>query len=110
MSNVLITGTSSGFGFLTAKTLVGAGHRVFAGVRDMGGKGAQALKDIAASSDGKLTLISLDVIDQESVDRAAERAISEGGHLDVVINNAGLSAAGYLEGYTPEQFEQVFDI
>src|SRR5262245_61418565 len=59
MSNVLITGTSSGFGFLIAKTLVGAGHRVFAGVRDMGGKGAQALKDVAASSDGKLTIISL---------------------------------------------------
>lgn len=110
MSNVFITGTSSGFGFLTAKTLVGAGHRVFAGVRDMGGKGAQALKDVAASSNGNLTLVSVDVVDGESVDRAVGRAISEAGNLDVVINNAGLSAAGQLEGYTPEQFEQVFDV
>lgn len=112
MSNVFITGTSSGFGLLTAKTLLAAGHTVFAGMRDRG-KGAEAvaaLEEAAKSSSGKLSILMVDVVDTDSVDRAVARAISEAGHLDVVVNNAGLSATGWLEGYTPEQFESVFDV
>jgi NAD(P)-dependent dehydrogenase (short-subunit alcohol dehydrogenase family) len=112
MSNVFITGTSSGFGFLIAKTLLGAGHNVFAGMRDQG-KAAEkvaALKDAAASSKGSLQILMVDVAEVESVDRAVGKVIAEAGHIDVVVNNAGISAAGYLEGYTPEQFEKVFDV
>jgi NAD(P)-dependent dehydrogenase (short-subunit alcohol dehydrogenase family) len=113
MSNVLITGTSSGFGFLTVKTLLGAGHNVFAGMREPNGRNkeaAAALRDAASSSSGKLTILDLDVTDTASVERAVGEAITAAGHLDVVVNNAGLGTWGYLESYTPEQFQAIFDV
>jgi NAD(P)-dependent dehydrogenase (short-subunit alcohol dehydrogenase family) len=113
MSNVLITGTSSGFGFLTVKTLLGAGHNVFAGMRDPSGRNADAaaaLRDAASSSSGKLTILDLDVVDTASVGRAVDEAIKAAGHLDVVVNNAGLGTVGQMEGFTPEQFHRVFDV
>jgi NAD(P)-dependent dehydrogenase (short-subunit alcohol dehydrogenase family) len=113
MSNVLITGTSSGFGFLTVKSLLGAGHSVFAGIRDRGGRGAKAaaaLSDVAATSSGTLSILDLDVTEAESVERAVAKAIAAAGHLDVVVNNAGLGTVGQIEGFTPEQFQRVFDV
>jgi NAD(P)-dependent dehydrogenase (short-subunit alcohol dehydrogenase family) len=113
MSNVLITGTSSGFGFLTVKSLLGAGHNVFAGMREPSGRNkdaAAALRDAAASSSGKLNILDLDVLDTASVERAVGEAITAAGHLDVVINNAGVGAWGYAESYTPEQFQRLFDV
>jgi NAD(P)-dependent dehydrogenase (short-subunit alcohol dehydrogenase family) len=113
MSNVLITGTSSGFGFLTVKSLLGAGHNVFAGMREPNGRNkeaAAALRDAASSSSGKLTVLDLDVTDTASVERAVGEAITAAGHLDVVVNNAGLGSWGYIESYTPEQFQRIFDV
>jgi NAD(P)-dependent dehydrogenase (short-subunit alcohol dehydrogenase family) len=113
MSNILITGTSTGFGFLTVKTLLGAGHVVFATMRDSTGRNAEkvaALKDAAASAPGTLHVLDLDVTREPSVNRAVAEAIATAGHLDVVINNAGQSTMGQLEAFTPEQFQAVFDI
>jgi NAD(P)-dependent dehydrogenase (short-subunit alcohol dehydrogenase family) len=113
MSNVLITGTSSGFGLLIVKSLLGAGHNVFAGMRDPSGRSAQAaaaLRDVASSSSGKLSVLELDVLDTASVERAVDEAIKAAGHLDVVVNNAGGGTVGQTEGFTPEQFQQVFDL
>ena len=48
---VIITGASSGFGLLTAKTLADKGHHVFASMRDIGGKNkaaAESLRSFAA--------------------------------------------------------------
>jgi NAD(P)-dependent dehydrogenase (short-subunit alcohol dehydrogenase family) len=113
MSNILVTGTSTGFGFLTVKTLLNAGHVVFATMRDSTGRNADkvaALKDAAASASGTLHLLDLDVTKDASVNRAVADAIATAGHLDVVVNNAGVGTVGQLEGFTAEQFQQVFDI
>lgn len=113
MSNVFISGTSSGFGFLSVKSLLGAGHHVFAGMREPSGRNAPAaaaLRDAAASSSGKLTILDLDVTDTASVEQAVGEAITAAGHLDVVINNAGIGTWGYAESYTPEQFQRLFDV
>jgi NAD(P)-dependent dehydrogenase (short-subunit alcohol dehydrogenase family) len=44
------------------------------------------------------------------VDAAVAAALADGGHLDVVVNNAGIAAIGVSEAYTPEQFEQLYAI
>lgn len=111
--NILITGTSSGFGLLTVRTLAAKGHTVFASMRGVEGKNAAVAAEIRASAerDGqKIHVIELDVTDQASVDRAVGRILERDGHLDVVVNNAGVAGVGLTEAYTIEQVQQMFDV
>jgi NAD(P)-dependent dehydrogenase (short-subunit alcohol dehydrogenase family) len=71
----------------------------------------------AASRRGKevcgrqyLRTIELEVASQESVDAAVQRIVSENGHLDVVIHNAGHMVFGPAEAFTPEQLAELYDI
>jgi len=108
-SSVLITGSSSGFGELTARLLAEKGYRVIASMRGVSGKNenkARALRDWAADKGYALEVIELDVTDQASVDAAIEQA----GQIDVVVNNAGIGGAGVMETFTVEQHRQVFDV
>ena len=90
--NIVITGTSSGFGNLTAKTLAKDGHHVFASMRGLTSKNfgaAQELRQWAQSQEVTLEVIELDVTDQTSVDRGISSILNKVGHIDVVVNNAG---------------------
>ncbi len=110
--SVLITGTATGMGFVTAKTLVQLGHTVFATMRDVDGRNAgpaAALRDQTASAPGKLHVLELDVTNDDSVTRAVGQALEQ-GPLDVVINNAALGTLYQLEAFTPAQFQAVFDV
>jgi NAD(P)-dependent dehydrogenase (short-subunit alcohol dehydrogenase family) len=111
--NILVTGSSSGFGKLIAQTLAKDGHRVFASMRGVNGKNATAatmLGEWAAGQKAKLEVVELDVIDQVSVDKAVSTILDMAGHLDVVVNNAGTGNVGVLEGYTLAQVQTIFDI
>jgi NAD(P)-dependent dehydrogenase (short-subunit alcohol dehydrogenase family) len=111
--NVLITGTSTGFGRETAERLARRGDIVFATMRDVSGRNAQhreTLEGLASDEGLRLRVLELDVTDQHSVDSAIAAALEEAGDLDVVINNAGVAAIGVTEAFTPEQFEQIFAV
>lgn len=110
---VLITGASTGFGRETAERLARRGHRVFATMRDIGGRNAphRAAMDTLASREGlALEVLELDVTEDGSVTGAVDEALRRAGHLDVVINNAGIAGLGVTEAYTPEQFARIFDV
>ena len=110
---VLITGASTGFGRDAAERLARRGHQVFATMRDIKGRNAEhreALERLAAREEIRLQVLELDVTDEESVQNAVRGALHAAGHLDVVINNAGVAGIGVTEAFTPEQFQQMFDI
>ena len=112
-SNVLITGSSTGFGRDAAQRLARRGHRVFATMRDIDGRNAPhriALENLATDEGLPLRVLELDVTSDESVSNAVASALDEAGYLDAVINNAGYAGLGITEGYTPEQFQQMFDV
>ena len=112
-STVLITGASTGFGRDASERLARRGHRVFATMRDVDGRNAShrdALEELAAREKLWLRVIELDVRCDESVQRAVDTALREAGHLDVVVNNAGVLGIGVTEAYTPEQFQRLFDV
>lgn len=105
---ILITGASSGFGRDTAETLAAAGHKVFAGVRDIGGRNADVAAQLRAKA---IEVAELDVTSDASVDAALADVLAKtGGRLDVVINNAGLASAGVSETFTPDQVRTLFDV
>lgn len=113
--NILITGAAAGFGSLIARSLVAAGHTVFASMRDPNGRNAakaEALVGFARGKDGKLQVLELDVLKEASVNSAVRKASESAGGLDVVVNNAGVAhgMGTYGEAVSMEQFERSFDI
>lgn len=109
---VLVTGASSGFGAMTVRALADAKHVVHAGMRDIGGRNAQAAEAVrryAAEHSVTLRPIKMDVSDQASVDGAVAAVLAEAGRIEVVIHNAGHMVLGPTEAFTPEQVAAVYD-
>ncbi|MET7282250.1 SDR family oxidoreductase [Kribbella sp. NPDC005582] len=105
---VLISGASSGFGALTARALVDAGHTVYAGMRDIAGRNANAAADAKAYSPD-LRAVELDVSSESSAQQAVDTIVAEQGRIDVLIHNAGHMVTGPAEAFTPEQLLDLYD-
>jgi NAD(P)-dependent dehydrogenase (short-subunit alcohol dehydrogenase family) len=109
----LITGCSSGFGELIARTLAADGHRVYAtmrGIQSRNATAAESLRQWAREQDLALDVLELDVTDDESVNAAVARALASAEGVDVVVNNAGASAIGPLEAFSIEQMAALLDL
>lgn len=92
MKRVLVTGGNRGIGFAIAKGMSSKGCDVIVGSRDLGA-GNDAASRICASA------VQLDVARPESI----AHAVTEMGHVDILINNAGiLGSGGVLDD--PEDF------
>jgi NAD(P)-dependent dehydrogenase (short-subunit alcohol dehydrogenase family) len=110
---IVITGASSGFGALAARALAKAGHTVYASMRDTGGHNAsqvEAAKQFSLENKVDLRAIELDVLSEESANAAVQKIVTDHGHLDVVIHNAGHMVFGPLEAFTPQQLAELYDI
>lgn len=83
MTVTLITGANKGLGHETARRLIGLGHTVYIGARSV--ERGQAA---AAELGGRF--VQLDVTDDASVAAAMGVIAERDGHLDVLVNNAGI--------------------
>jgi NAD(P)-dependent dehydrogenase (short-subunit alcohol dehydrogenase family) len=103
MTITLITGGNRGIGHETARRLIAAGHIVWIGARDTD-RGRRAAEALGAS------FVQLDVTDDDSVAAAADTVRVEAGHLDVLINNAGvLGDVTSPEDMTVDQLRAVYE-
>ena len=80
---VLITGTNSGFGYLTAKGAAERGHTVYATMRDIEGRNAEKANELNAIEN--VNVIELDVTNAEGVKKALSGVIDKEGRLDVLL-------------------------
>lgn len=111
-ANVLVTGASSGFGYGTVCRLARRGHRVFATMRasqDRNATSRRALEELTSREGLALEVLEMDVLDEASVNACVQEAFARAGHLDVVVNNAGIASLGLAEAFTPEQYLHVYD-
>lgn len=108
---VLITGTSSGLGLSTALALAARGWVVFASMRN---PDRRAELDSAAAAAGvapdRIRVIRLDVTEPESIQSAlVEIEAQTGGHLDALVNNAGVNTEACFEDIDPAEIRVLFD-
>ena len=107
MATALVTGTSTGIGLATAVTLARAGHFVFATMRNPDGGGE--LSEIIETEDLPVTFVTLDVDDDASVVGAIKWVLEEKGHIDVLVNNAGVGGGGAVEEVPLADFRQIME-
>lgn len=102
MRNVIITGSSNGFGLKAAKDFADQGYRVFATLRNSSGKNAAATAELEGHSP-HIKVVDMDVTDEVSVQEATAHIMAEAGNIDVLINNAGIMFLGITEAFSVEQ-------
>jgi len=83
MTTTLITGANKGLGYETARRLSGAGQDVWIAARD-DRRGQAAADELGAR------FVRMDVTDDLSVATAVDAVRTAAGHVDVLVNNAGI--------------------
>src|SRR5579863_448055 len=91
----LVTGASSGIGRACAEFLAARGFSVYGASRH----------PLPGSS---FEPLPMDVRDEESVKAGIASVIQREGHLDVVVNNAGIAIAGAIEDTSVEEAKDQF--
>lgn len=104
----LITGTNSGFGWLTTKSVAALGHTVYSTMRDTNGKNLEKAKALSAIEN--VTVLDVALTDEGSVKNAIDTIIAKEGTIDILVNNAGFSRNGVAESFTTADVQEIFDI
>lgn len=110
MRTVLITGSSGGFGLLTAVELAKRGWRVIATMRNLERKGALEAALAKSGAAQNVEFVQLDVTDAASIAKGVEETLAiTGGFLDAVVHNAGVAAGGAFEDIPDAELRRVME-
>jgi NAD(P)-dependent dehydrogenase (short-subunit alcohol dehydrogenase family) len=91
MTVTFITGANKGLGYETARRLIEGGHTVYLRARNVE-------RGVAAASELGGQFVQLEVTDDASVESALGVIAEREGHLDVLVNNAGISTGADVTG------------
>ncbi|MEE1740083.1 SDR family oxidoreductase [Streptomyces sp. BE147] len=106
---VLVTGAAGGIGRATAFAFAEAGARVVAVDRD--GEGAARTAEMALLIGAPAAWgETVDVSDEQAMEKLAEKVAAEYGVVDVLVNNAGIGLSGPFLETTSEDWKNVLDV
>ncbi|MDD3346183.1 SDR family NAD(P)-dependent oxidoreductase [Oscillibacter sp.] len=106
----IITGASRGIGFSVARAFLAEGAKLaLCGSRQESAEGAAAQLR-AEFPDREILPIGADVSDTEAVGRMVETVLHRWGRIDVLVNNAGVTAAKSIFEMEDEDFDSVIRI
>ncbi|WP_343315155.1 SDR family NAD(P)-dependent oxidoreductase [Brucella sp. BE17] len=106
----LVTGASRGIGRAIAERLAAEGYRVFA--NDLEGRKAD-LADLATpvrDAGGLCEIVYSDVSDPNSVELMARDILTASGHLDLLVNNAGVRSVHQANEIEPDEWDRMFAV
>jgi len=98
-----ITGCSTGFGRELARYVVERGYQTAVTARNL-----KDLKEFANKPNA--LVLQLDVTDQSQIDLAVKDVEDEFGHIDVLVNNAGIGYFAAVEESEEDQVRKMFEI
>ena len=108
-TTALVTGGTSGIGRAVANKLAQLGAHVLVVGRNVE-RGEQTIAQIRAAG-GQADFIASDLRDAASARQVAEKAVELGdGHVDVLVNNAGIYPFGPTHEMTEESFDKVYSL
>jgi NAD(P)-dependent dehydrogenase (short-subunit alcohol dehydrogenase family) len=107
MANILITGCSSGFGLEGALAFARRGDRVYATVRNT--RQCVELEQLAADQQLDIHPRLLDVRRSDTFSSFVSELIATSGHIDVLVNNAGILRPGAWEDLSEESIREVME-
>lgn len=99
---ILITGASSGMGFVTAKKLLEQGHIVYGAARRV--DRMEELEKLGGHA------LELDITNEESIQNVVDQIIEEQGRIDVLWNNAGFGLYGSVEDTAIDKARYQFEV
>jgi NAD(P)-dependent dehydrogenase (short-subunit alcohol dehydrogenase family) len=105
----VITGTSSGFGLLTAVELARQGFEVVATMRDLGRRSYLEEAAARAGVGAKIDVRKLDVTEFERIPIFVAEVLGDYKRIDVLVNNAGFAMAGFAEDLQLEEIRLQFE-
>ena len=108
--NALITGGSRGIGRAIGEEFArrGAGIALLARTPDDLETAADAIR--SEVPDAEVITAEADVSDREMVDETIRTAISRMGHLDILVNSAGIASLGNIDEMPPEEWERMIQV
>lgn len=106
---VLVTGAGSGIGRATAYAFAESGARVIAVDRDAEGAARTAeMSRLLGAPDAWAETV--DVSDEQAMEKLADKVATAYGVVDVLVNNAGIGLSGSFFDTTPEDWKKVLDV
>jgi cyclopentanol dehydrogenase len=104
----LISGGARGMGAAEAVLFSQEGAAVVIG--DVLEAEGRALEATIAAKGGRVTFVRLDVTSEADWQKAVDLAVSRFGPLNILVNNAGISAQGRVEDTTAESWDRVMEV
>src|SRR5271165_66346 len=102
----VVTGSSSGIGLLTAVELALNGYCVVATMRNLGSSGKLEEAAQKAGVRDRIEVRRLDITEFQSLPEAVEAIVRDHGRINLLVNNAGFSVAGFAEDMTLDELRQ----
>jgi len=103
----VVTGASSGIGFETALALAREGYHTYATMRDT--TKSDKIKELGEKDGLKISVLELDVDNDDSVKVAIKKILDEKQRIDVLVNNAGWGLWGCVEDVSVDEFKTQFE-
>lgn len=107
---VLITGASRGIGASTARVFATNNYNVVINYNNSEVEAKKLSKELEQIYNIKTLAIKCDVSNEEEVKNMVKKTIEFFGHIDVLVNNAGIAIDTTFEDKTVENFRRILDV
>ena len=109
MKTVLITGASRGIGAATARLFAAHGYAVAVHYHTARDK-AEALVAELTAAGADAFAVCADMADSAAVNQMVGEVLARFGHIDVLVNNAGISASGLITDVTDAEWDRMMGV
>ena len=105
----IVTGSSKGLGFASAKALVTEGCRIVICARTPDTLQEARRRLVEIGGEDRVLAVAADVSREEGTQAVVDRTVATFGGIDILVNNVGLARGGGLLDTTDELWQEAFD-